>query len=160
MGLAYHRFKHNWLLFRNFFIVLCTLGSTLFCRVYNKAKHPRSFFSSRYQLEKLALQVFKTFLGFFSQLRHIWLLRSSQSDVKTITTPLIQCKFFSKHFLQGLIGGTYYVKSASLHWSQKSFKWIHGQHSLSHKPIYVIWKGKFHIICIFLTWIAYLKNFY
>ena len=42
------------------FIVLCTLGSTFFCSVYNKAKHPRSFFSSEYQLEKLAIQVSKT----------------------------------------------------------------------------------------------------
>ena len=54
------RFRTHTLLFRNFFIVLRTSGLAFFRRVCNKVKHPHSFFIFRYQLEKLALQVFKT----------------------------------------------------------------------------------------------------
>ena len=63
------------------------------------------------------------------------LLLSSQSAIETITR-LIQCKLLSIHLLQGLIGGIYDKKSASLHWSQTSFKSVHWWHSSSHKSIH------------------------
>lgn len=107
VGSCWSQFRTWLLLFKNFFIVLHTSGPALFCRVYNKDKHPHSFFSSKYYFENPSLQIFKTcrISGSRYQIER-WgsivpcsisflnlgiycLLPSSQPDAKTITTCLM-----------------------------------------------------------------------
>ena len=66
MGLVNHDFEHNRYFSELFFsietfLLSCALQVRLcFAEYARKAKHPRSFFSFRFQLEKRTLQVFKT----------------------------------------------------------------------------------------------------